>query len=298
MAWERERDDFLAYLAEDRAYSRHTVAAYQDDLEHYACFCREQAVDPLQPPRGLLRAYLAYLGERGYARRTIARRLTALRSFFRFRQRKGRSGENQAEQLHGPKLGRKLPTFLSEEQVEALLRAPAAVTPLGKRDAAILELLYATGARVGELVALNLADLNLGAGCARVLGKGRRERIVLLGGRAVAALRLYLTAGRPFLAKAGRAEQAVFLNRSGRRLTDRSVRRLVDKYCRAAALNLHISPHTLRHTFATHLLEHGADLRSVQELLGHASLSTTQIYTHVTRQRLYSEYRAAHPRAE
>lgn len=296
MSWEKARDEFLGYLEHDRAYSLHTVAAYQDDLEHYAGFCREQGVDPVGPPRGFLRSYLAYLDERGYARRTIARRLTALRSFFRFLDRTGATGRNQAEGLHGPKLGRRLPVFLSEAQVEALLQAPAADTPLGQRDAALLEFLYATGARVGELVALDLPDLNLAAGCARVLGKGRRERIVLLGGRAVAALRLYLAAGRGKLAK-GRAEPAVFLNRSGGRLTDRSVRRVVDKYCQAAAVNLHISPHTLRHTFATHLLENGADLRSVQELLGHASLSTTQIYTHVTRRRLYSEYRAAHPRA-
>ncbi|MDK2960786.1 MAG: integrase/recombinase XerC [Bacillota bacterium] len=298
--WAYWQDEYLTYLAKDRGYSPYTVASYQDDLQDYAAFCQERGVDPVSPPQGFLRAYLGNLNERGYARRTIARRLAALRSFFRFHeQRTGRS-ENQAQQIYSPKLSRTLPTFLSEDQVEALLQAPDTRTPLGLRDAALLEVLYATGARVGELVALNLEDINLAVGCARVLGKGRRERIVLLGGRAVDLLKRYLSAGRPKLMKAGKAgvvEPALFLSRLGRRLTVRQVRRLVAKYTEAAALNLHVSPHTLRHTFATHLLEHGADLRSVQELLGHASLSTTQIYTHVTRRRLYSEYRAAHPRA-
>lgn len=295
--WAHWQDEYLGYLAKDRGYSPHTVASYQDDLQDYAAFCRERGVDAASPPHGFLRAYLGNLNERGYARRTIARRLAALRSFFRFLEQATGRSENQAQQIHSPKLSRTLPTFLSEDQVEALLRAPDARTPLGLRDAALLEMLYATGARVGELVALNVGDVNLAVGCARVLGKGRRERVVLLGGRAVELLKRYLGAGRPELAKAGAVEPALFLNRLGRRLTVRQVRRLVAKYAEAAALNLHVSPHTLRHTFATHLLEHGADLRSVQELLGHASLSTTQIYTHVTRRRLYSEYRAAHPRA-
>ncbi|MDK2855144.1 MAG: integrase/recombinase XerC [Bacillota bacterium] len=297
MDWDDWQDEYLGYLAQDRGYSQHTVASYQDDLQDYAAFCREQGVNPVSPPQGFLRAYLANLNERGYARRTIARRLAALRSFFRFLEQATGKSENQAQQIRSPKLGRTLPIFLSEDQVEALLQAPDTRTPLGLRDAALLEVLYATGARVGELVALNLEDVNLAVGCARVLGKGRRERIVLLGGRAVDLLKRYLSAGRPELAKNGAPEPALFLSRLGRRLTVRQVRRLVAKYSEAAALNLHVSPHTLRHTFATHLLEHGADLRSVQELLGHASLSTTQIYTHVTRRRLYSEYRAAHPRA-
>ena len=206
-------------------------------------------------------------------------------------------GDNPAEQLHSPKLKRTLPKFLSEDQVEALLQAPDVKTPQGCRDICILEILYSTGCRVSELVGLDLEDLNLPAGCARVLGKGRRERIVLLGERAIAATEQYLQEGRPKLAKGKTGEQALFLNRFGTRLTDRSVRRLINKHTESAALQLHVSPHTLRHTFATHLLEHGADLRSVQELLGHANLSTTQIYTHVTKRRLYKEYKAAHPRA-
>lgn len=297
MTWEDWREGFLSYLRHDRGYSPYTVAAYEGDLDHYADFCREKNVDPVFPPQGFLRTYLGHLSERGYARRTIARRLAALRSFFRFLECSGAGGENKAGEVQSPKLERTLPTFLSETQVEALLRAPDTSTARGQRDAAILEFLYASGARVGELVALNLEDLNLDAGCARVLGKGRRERVVLLGPRAVRALSLYLKSGRPKLAKSSRPTRAVFLGRSGGRLTDRSVRRLVEKYSETAALSLHISPHTLRHTFATHLLEHGADLRSVQELLGHASISTTQVYTHVTRRRLYSEYQAAHPRA-
>lgn len=296
MTWQEKVDLFLTYLSDGRGYSLHTVASYRGDLDHYAAFCQEQDVDPASPPRGFLRGYLGYLTERGYARRTVARRVAALRSFFGY-QTQHNGGDNPAEQLHCPKLQRTLPKFLSEEQVEALLQAPDVKTPQGCRDVCILELLYSTGCRVSELVGLNLEDLNLSAGCARVLGKGRRERIVLLGERAIVVVKQYLQEGRSKLIQGKTGERALFLNRFGNRLTDRSVRRLIDKHTEAAALHLHVSPHTLRHTFATHLLEHGADLRSVQELLGHANLSTTQIYTHVTKRRLYQEYRAAHPRA-
>ncbi|MFY9188736.1 MAG: site-specific tyrosine recombinase/integron integrase [bacterium] len=296
MTWQEKVDSFLGYLTDSRGYSSHTVNSYKGDLAHYTAFCQEQAVDPAFPPRGFLRGYLGYLAERGYARRTVARRVAALRSFFRY-QTQLVGGDNPAEQLHSPKLQRTLPKFLSEAQVEALLQAPDSKTPQGCRDACILEFLYSTGCRVSELVGLNVEDVNLTAGCARVVGKGRRERVVLLGHPAMAAVKRYLQSGRPRLTQGNTAERALFLNRFGTRLTDRSVRRLINKHTEAAALHLHISPHTLRHTFATHLLEHGADLRSVQELLGHANLSTTQVYTHVTRRRLYQEYKAAHPRA-
>ncbi|NMA55803.1 MAG: tyrosine recombinase [Firmicutes bacterium] len=297
MSWREQTDAFFNYLTDSRGYSTHTKNGYRTDLTHYADFCRRQDVDPMYPPRGFFRGYLSYLAECGYAKRTIARRTAALRSFFRYLARLT-DEENPAERLHSPKLQRTLPNFLSEEQVHALLQAPDIKTPLGLRDAAILELLYSTGCRVSELVALNIEDINLSAGCARVMGKGRRERVVLLGEPAVAVTGQYLESARPRLAQNGPdGQRALFLNRFGTRLTDRSVRRLIDKHARKAALKMHISPHTLRHTFATHLLEHGADLRSVQELLGHASLSTTQIYTHVTRRRLYEEYKSAHPRA-
>jgi integrase/recombinase XerC len=297
VAWQEWREEFLSYLRQDRGYSPHTIAGYADDLDDFAGFCREQGVDPAFLPRRFLRAYLGYLNDKGYARRTIARRVAALRAFFHYLNRIGIAEEYHGAELRSPKLNRVLPVFLSQDQVEALLKAPDISGPLGLRDAAILETLYATGARVGELVSLDVGDVNLSAGCARVFGKGQRERIVLLGCRAVERLQSYLNKGRPQLVKPGRVETALFLGRTGGRLSDRSVRRLVDKYSAKAALSLRISPHTLRHTFATHLLENGADLRSVQELLGHATLSTTQVYTHVSRRRLYGEYRATHPRA-
>lgn len=296
MTWQEKVDLFLGYLSNSRGYSSHTVAGYKGDLSHYATYCQEKDVNPAVPPRGFLRGYLAYMAECGYARRTVARRVAALRAFFRY-QSQLTGSENPAEHIHTPKLRRSLPRFLSEEQVEALLQAPDAKTVLGCRDICILEFLYSTGCRVSELVGLDLEDLNLPAGCARVLGKGRRERVVILGERALIALERYLSNGRPKLVQGQSSQWALFLNRFGGRLTDRSVRRLLDKHADTAALDLNVSPHTLRHTFATHLLEHGADLRSVQELLGHANLSTTQVYTHVTKRRLYQEYLAAHPRA-
>jgi integrase/recombinase XerC len=295
--WQEQVTSFLSYLSDSRGYSMHTITGYEADLTDYKNFCEEQAVDPSYPPRGFFRGYLGYLAERGYARRTVARRVAALRSFFRHRAQ-AENKDNPVERLRSPKLKRSLPIFLSEEQVQALLQAPDRNTPQGVRDACILEMLYSTGCRVSELVGLDVEDLNLASGCARVMGKGRRERIVLLGEPALLVTKEYLDWARAQLTqiKAGK-QRALFLNRLGTRLTDRSVRRLINKHTEGAALQLHITPHTLRHTFATHLLEYGADLRSVQELLGHASMSTTQIYTHVTRRRLYEEYQAAHPRA-
>ena len=211
MIWQEKVDVFLGYLSDSRGYSPHTVAGYEGDLAHYAAFCQEQSVDPAFPPRGFLRGYLGYLAQRGYGRRTIARRVAALRAFFRYQAQKN-GVDNPAEQLHSPKLQRTLPKFLSEEQVEALIQAPDTKTPQGCRDACMLELLYSTGCRVSELVGLNLEDLNLSAGCARVLGKGRRERVVLLGERALVSLERYLDKGRPYFLQGKTAERALFLN--------------------------------------------------------------------------------------
>jgi integrase/recombinase XerC len=294
--WQEKVDGFLKCLRDNRGYSPHTVAAYKGDLAHYAEFCQQQDEDPAVPSRDFLSRYLGFLVQCGYGRRTIARRIAALRAFFSYHTEQS-GANNPAERLHSPKLPHNLPNFLSEQQVEALIGAPDTKTPQGTRDACILEMLYSTGCRVSELVGLNVEDLNLTAGWAWVLGKGRRERVVLLGDRALQAVERYLNLGRPHYFCEKKAEKALFLNRFGGRLTDRSVRRVVNKYTQKAALHLDISPHTLRHTFATHLLENGADLRSVQELLGHANLSTTQVYTHVTRRRLYLEYLRAHPRA-
>jgi len=240
------------------------------------------------------RAYVASL-DRRLGRAAVARTLSALRTFFRFLYREGCVARNPFALVASPRRPRRLPKVLTPEETAALLGAPDPATPAGMRDRAVLELLYATGMRVGELVSLRVGDLVLGDEL-RILGKGRRERIVLMGAAAQAALRRYLALGRPRLLR-GRDPGALWLNARGGPLTDRGVRVLVDRHIRAVAYGRRISPHVLRHTFATHLLDGGADLRAVQELLGHVNLSTTQIYTHVSRDWLKREYDRAHPRA-
>ncbi len=275
----------------ERGASPHTIAAYERDLNQFFDFIDQwfPETDGMVDVQ-LLRWYLASLWRKGLARATISRKLAALRSFYRYLARMGAVSSPAALDLATPKRDRPLPKFLEKDEAEALLNGPNETTPLGMRDRAILETLYGGGLRVGELVDLNLTDLNLARGQLRVMGKGRRERICLVGRRAVNALQLYLTEGRPKL-KSPRSGDALFLNCQGGRLTARGVQMIVRKYG-------DVSPHALRHSFATHLLEGGADLRAVQELLGHASLSTTQIYTHVTAERLRSVYERCHPRAK
>jgi integrase/recombinase XerC len=240
----------------------------------------------------LLRGYLVWLHEQGYSRATVARRLAAVRSWCRFLCRQGLLASSPATGLRGPRQNKKLPHFLGQEDIARLLTAPPADSPLGLRDRAILETLYSAGLRVGELTGLDVTDLDLEGGVATVRGKGRRERLALLGKDAVDAVRLWLTARGTL-----RPGPALFLNKNGTRLTARSVGRLLEKYLAQAGLDPRTSPHTLRHSFATHLLDNGADIRSVQELLGHRSLATTQIYTHVTTNKLRDSYHKAHPRA-
>jgi integrase/recombinase XerC len=245
----------------------------------------------------LLRAYLAWLHEQGYARTTIARRLAAVRSWCRFLCRQGVLESNPAVGLRGPRLDRKLPHFLQRDDMLRLLSAPPGESPLGLRDRAILETLYSAGLRVSELTGLNVDDLDLDDGIATVRGKGRRERLALLGGPAQSAIRAWLETRSALGGLRADTQPALFLNKNRTRLTSRSVGRLLEKYLGQAGLDPRTSPHTLRHSFATHLLDAGADIRSVQELLGHRSLGTTQIYTHVTTQRLRDSYHKAHPRA-
>jgi integrase/recombinase XerC len=245
----------------------------------------------------VLRAYLAWLHEQGYARSTIARRLAAVRSWCRFLCRQGLLTTNPAVGLRGPRQDKKLPHFLSQEEIVRLLQGPSTDTPLGKRDRAILETVYSAGLRVSELTGLDIDDLDLEAGIAVVRGKGRRERLALLGPPAAAALAEWLTARAGLCDGKAARHNALFVNKNGTRLSTRSVGRLLEKYLAGAGLDPRSSPHTLRHSFATHLLDAGADIRSVQELLGHRSLGTTQIYTHVSTQRLRDSYHKAHPRA-
>jgi integrase/recombinase XerC len=241
----------------------------------------------------MVRAYLAWLSEQGYAKTTVARRMAAVRSWFRFLCRQGTVSSNPADGLRSPRQDKKLPHFLSADQVDRLLASPQGDDPLIVRDRAILETLYSAGLRVGELVGLNVDDLDLETGTAVVRGKGRRERLALLGKPAKRALERWLAVQYG----SGSKPQAVFLNHRGTRLTVRSVGRLLEKYLALAGLDPQTTPHTLRHTFATHLLDAGADIRGVQELLGHRNLTTTQIYTHVNTQRLQDSYQKAHPRA-
>lgn len=292
--------DFLRHLAFERDASAFTVKSYREDLTQALAFFRDhlQASDlalTLITPR-LLRAYVADLHAQGYAKSTTARRVAALRSWCRYLQRQGLITSNPAEGLRPPRQDKSLPHFMPEADMAALLRAPEGDGPLELRDRAILETLYSAGLRVGELAGLNLDDLDLVDGLATARGKGKRERLALLGEQARKALELWL-AVRPTLSPRGSGAQAVFLNKNGTRLTTRSVGRLLSKYLARAGLDPRSSPHTLRHSFATHLLDHGADIRGVQELLGHRNLANTQIYTHVTTTRLRERYDQAHPRA-
>jgi integrase/recombinase XerC len=292
--------DYLLYLSLEKNASAHTVKSYREDLNQALEFFRGrhsgQALKAEHLNTRLLRAYLAWLHQQGYAKTTVARRMAAVRSWCRFLCRQGVLHTNPTDGLRGPRQDRKLPHFLSEEDLCRLLEAPPVDTVLGLRDRAILETLYSAGLRVGELTGLNLGDLDLDSGLATVRGKGKRERLALLGPQALAALKEWL-AHREKLPSRARSQHCVFLNKNGTRLTTRSVGRLLEKYLAQAGLDRRTSPHTLRHSFATHMLDRGADIRSVQELLGHKSLANTQIYTHVTTRRLRDSYHKAHPRA-
>ncbi len=299
-----EIDEFRHYLQVTRRCSEHTLKGYSEDLLQLAAFLEtsgEGVTGWEQVDHRHLRRFLVHLADEGYARRSAARKMAAARSFFRHLVRIGKLPRNPAVGVSSPKLDRPLPHAVRPAEIDALLEVPDRETPLGLRDAALLETLYSTGMRVSELVSLTVPDVEACRGPLRVLGKGRKERTVFLGRAALEALGDYLAGGRPALARARRraapSTDALFLNKNGTSLSDRSVRKLVEKYVEAACLDGRVTPHSLRHSFATHLLENGADLRAVQELLGHASLSTTQVYTHVTRERLREVYDSAHPRA-
>jgi integrase/recombinase XerC len=293
--------DYLRHLAIEKNASTCTVKSYREDLTQALGFFRERLgstqIIPQQITTRILRAYLAWLHDQGYAKTTIARRIAAVRSWLRYLCRQGILTENPAQGLRGPRQDKKLPHFLTEPDVDKLLASTTGEHALGLRDKAILETLYSAGLRVGELCGLKLDDVDLAEGVVTAKGKGRRERLALLGESSRAALKEWLSAREALLAGLGRHCEAVFLNKNGGPLTVRSVGRLLEKYLALAGLDPRTTPHTLRHTFATHLLDAGADIRGVQELLGHKNLTTTQIYTHVSTQRLQDSYQKAHPRA-
>lgn len=290
---------FITYMEAQRDASPYTVRNYRQEIAQFMDYLRvrEDVTDWGMVDRHMVRRYLTYLGAEGYARSSIARKIAEVRSFYKWMLNEGLVLENPLHGVSTPKVEKRLPTFLSVEEVKALLNAPDMSKPQGQRDRAIMELVYAAGLRVSELVGLDLGDIDRSQREVRVWGKGSKERIVVLGKPAIRALTTYLNDGRLKLLKGDRAVNALFLNRSGRRLSVRSVQKALDKYAKAAGLAKKVTPHVLRHTFATHLLDGGADLRTVQELLGHEHLSTTQIYTHVSQSRAREVYEGAHPRA-
>ncbi len=291
-------DRFVTHLVAERDASPYTVKNYRHEIGEFVEFARDQGAVRLdQIDRNLLRLYLTRLNVERKARGSIARRLSELRSFGKFLVREGIAQANPFLSVSSPSLGQRLPEYLERAEVEALITAPDTSTPAGLRDRAILEVMYASGLRVSELVSLNVDNVDLARGQVLLWGKGGKERVGLLGKPAIRALKTYLRDGRPQLLKST-PSQALFVNqRGGGRLTVRAIGMLLNKYARRAGIKGRIHPHLLRHTFATHLLDGGADLRVVQELLGHSDLSTTQIYTHVTQARAREVYQRAHPRA-
>ena len=295
-------DNFIIFLKVEKNASPNTIESYQNDIWQFIDFLAEDLqipegkIMPTQVDHLVVRKYLALLQKKGLARTTTARKLAALRSFFRYLCREEVLPANPLIVVSTPKLQKRLPKFLFQDEIKAFMEAPNCNNPAGLRDRAILEILYSSGLRVSELTGLKTGDVDLAYGYARVMGKGAKERVVPVGTMALRALETYLQSGRPFLA--GKAEtKSAFLNKFGKALSARSVRNIVNKYFKEVSIERKISPHTLRHTFATHLLDGGADLRSVQELLGHVKMSTTQIYTHVTKQQLKKVYEKTHPRA-
>ena len=283
-------ESFLEHLAAERGASPHTLRAYAVDLREFRDFLRTQGSSVTEADSSLVRAYLARLHQRRLARASIGRRLASVRSCFRFLARHGVIDRNPARQIRSPRQTRRLPSFVPKDESKELLDRPVDPSPAAMRDHAMLELLYATGIRVAECCGLDCADLDRGLGTVRVLGKGDKERMVPVGDTALAAVDRYLSAR-------GRATGPLFTNLRGGRLTTRSAQRIVGRRARLAGIDRRVTPHTLRHTFATHMLGEGADLRLIQELLGHSRLSTTQRYTHVSPEQLMKVYDAAHPRA-
>jgi len=289
---ERYIEKFTRYLEIEKNYSKHTILNYHLDLEDFKNFLGDKPIENVDYL--VLRKYLALLKERNFLPRTVGRKLSTLRSFLRFLTREGFVKNNPILSISSPKQDKHLPSFLTEEDVKKLI--DSVVIEKGKkeelllRDKAILETFYSTGMRISEVVGTSISDIDFISGIVKVYGKGKKERIVPIGEHAMKAIRLYLD-------KRKKQTQAVFLNKNGSRITDRGVRDIVTKYLKLVSLRHGVSAHTLRHSFATHLLNRGADLRSVQELLGHANLSTTQVYTHLTTERLKNIYDKAHPRA-
>ncbi|MCM8757585.1 MAG: tyrosine recombinase XerC [Candidatus Omnitrophica bacterium] len=285
---QRYIEKFLRYLEIEKNYSFHTLSNYKKDLYEFSQFLENISFDKVDYLK--VRKFLVYLKEKNLKHRSIYRKISCLRSFFKFLCREGYLNNNPLTLVNAPKLEKRLPIFLTEDEVRKLIEAPPLDSEMGLRDRAILETFYSTGMRVSELVGLNIEDIDFIGGVIKVRGKGKKERLLPIGDKALRAIKDYLE-------KRKIKDSTLFLNKNGRRITTRGVRDIVAKYVNATSIKTGTSPHTLRHSFATHLLNRGADLRSVQELLGHSNISTTQVYTHLTTERLKSIYQKAHPRA-
>ena len=294
---DRSVDEFIDHLAGERNLSPNTVAAYRRDLDQFVEFCRRFRTDLMRADVKTIRRFLAQRVTRGDARTSIARKASCLRTFYRFAVRRKLRADNPAALVSAPTRGRKLPQIIKSSQIDAILSLPPDDDPFGTRDRAILEILYGSGIRVGELASLDLESVDFAGARLKVMGKGRKERLVPLGQPGMDAIRSYITHARSLTMREGSPPAALFYNRKGRRIGQRDVRAMVEKYAKEVIPGGKVSPHTFRHTFATHLLEGDADLRSVQELLGHVDVKTTQIYTQVSRERLRKVYDQAHPRA-
>ena len=302
---------YIAYLEAERNFSPYTIRNYITDLKGsknikgLIPFLKEKGLDsPIEADRFDIRDYLTYLAEQKVVKASIARKVSSIRSYYKYLEREGIITVNPMQYISSPKLDRRLPTFLTDSEINRLLDAPDTEDPYGRRDRAFLELLYASGLRVSELAGLTIDQVNLETREIRVIGKGSKERVVLMGEPASKALEIYLEEARDLIPKIKptsrtnkRKTKAVFINNDGYPLTERSVQEILQKYADKAGIGKKVHPHMLRHTFATHMLDGGADLRVVQELLGHADLSTTQIYTHISKSQAKKVYLAAHPMA-
>lgn len=299
MLVEDQLKDFIHFLIVEKGLANNTIISYERDIRSYITFLTnvETIVDINQVQRTQIIHFLGMLKDEGKSSKTLARHVASVRAFHQFLLREKVTDNDPTVHIESPHLEKSLPKVLSLEEVELLLDAPKAIDPFGFRDKAMLELLYATGIRVSELISLNKGDIHLTMGFVRCIGKGNKERIIPVGKTALKAIQEYINKGRPHLQSKKYHDDALFLNHHGKRLSRQGFWKILKKLTSEAGINKELSPHTLRHSFATHLLENGADLRAVQEMLGHADISTTQIYTHVTKTRLKDVYSQFHPRA-
>ncbi|KAB7708855.1 site-specific tyrosine recombinase XerD [Bacillus aerolatus] len=291
--------DFIHYMIVEKGLAKNTIAAYERDLKHYLLFLDkvEQLASLNEVTRAHIVQFLGHLKTEGKSAKTIARHVASVRSFHQFLLREKAVEQDPSVHIEPPKMEKKLPKVLNLAEVEALLEAPDTSTPFGLRDQAMLELLYATGMRVSELTSLNLDAVHLTMGFVRCTGKGNKERIIPIGKTAIHVIETYLETGRPKLKSKKHTDEALFLNHHGKRLSRQGFWKILKALAKKSNIQKELTPHTLRHSFATHLLENGADLRAVQEMLGHADISTTQIYTHITKTRMKDVYTQFHPRA-